>query len=90
MKSSAPERFRRFTGLGCDKLAQRQVVFDEDLEGLKQLRALHVQTEKEAKELKEEVVGLSERNRSLVTDLSQSIRQQEELTKVESGFATEK
>ncbi|CAH1421135.1 unnamed protein product [Lactuca virosa] len=65
-----------------EELSQRQVVFDEALEGLKQLRVLHEQTEKEAKDLKEEVVGLSERNRSLVADLSKSIGQQEELKKL--------
>ncbi|KAL7611778.1 hypothetical protein Lser_V15G06816 [Lactuca serriola] len=65
-----------------EELSKRQVVFDKALEGLKQLRVLHKQTEKDAKELKEEVVGLSERNRSLVVDLIRSIGQQEELKKL--------
>ncbi|CAH1451954.1 unnamed protein product [Lactuca virosa] len=62
-----------------EQLAQHQIIFDEALEGLKQLRTLHEQMEKEAKGLREEVVGLSERNQSLVTDLSQAIGQQEDL-----------
>lgn len=52
------------------------------MEGLKQLRVLHEQTKKEAKELKEEVAGLSKKNQSLVADLSRFIAQQEELKKL--------
>ncbi|CAI9271982.1 unnamed protein product [Lactuca saligna] len=51
-----------------EELFQCQVVLEKDLEGLKQLRVLHKQMEKEAKELKEEVPGLSERNQILVAD----------------------
>ncbi|CAH1447623.1 unnamed protein product [Lactuca virosa] len=40
-----------------EELYQCQVVFDEALEGLKQLWVLHEQTKKEAKELKEEVLS---------------------------------
>ncbi|CAH1446923.1 unnamed protein product [Lactuca virosa] len=65
-----------------DELAQLQIVFDEALEELKQLRILHELTKKEAKGLREEVVGLSERNQSLVIDLSQTVGQQEELKKL--------
>ncbi|CAI9265478.1 unnamed protein product [Lactuca saligna] len=49
---------------------------------MKQLRVLHKQTKKKAKELKKEVDCLSERNQSLVADLSRSIGQQEELKKL--------
>ncbi|CAH1417968.1 unnamed protein product [Lactuca virosa] len=62
-----------------EQLSQCQIVFEEALEGLKQLQTLHEQTEEEAKGLREEVVGLSGRNQSLVRDLSQAIGQQGEL-----------
>ncbi|CAH1448424.1 unnamed protein product [Lactuca virosa] len=50
------------------------------------MRALHEQTEKEAKDLKEEVVGFSERNQSLVVDLSQSIGHDDELKRLNQDF----
>ncbi|CAH1435533.1 unnamed protein product [Lactuca virosa] len=48
-------------------------------EGLKQLRKIHDQTEAEAKELREKVSVLSERNQCLVRDLSENLGCQEEL-----------
>ncbi|CAH1438293.1 unnamed protein product [Lactuca virosa] len=65
-----------------EQLSQRQIVFEEALEGLKRLQTLHEQTEEEAKGLREEVAGLSGRNQNLVRDLNQAIYQQGELKKL--------
>lgn len=62
-----------------EQLSQCQVVFEEALEGLKQLWTLYEQTKEEAKGLRDEVAGFSGRNQSLGRDMSQAIVQQEEL-----------